>query len=57
MAQSSLATGVGIAKAIRNYTVIGGLSVLEQCDIGSASDSSVARAPRQGIYRGPGLSE
>lgn len=48
MTQTTSATGVGIAKAIRNYTAIGGLSVLEQCDIGSTSDSSVARAQDRG---------
>lgn len=48
MAQTIASTRAGIAMAIRNYTVIGGLSELEQCAIADASDSSVTRRSSRG---------
>jgi hypothetical protein len=53
MAQTRSTTGAGIAMAIRNYTAIGGLSELEQCGIGDASDSPVTRGSSRGSTTTP----
>lgn len=56
MAQICLGTGARIAMAIRDLSMIGGLNVLGQCDIGEASDSSTIRL-QQGIFNDTDLSE
>jgi hypothetical protein len=48
MAQILSATGAGIVMAIRNYTLIGGLSELEQCAIGDAFNWSITRGLSKG---------
>lgn len=56
MAKIYLGTGAGIAMAIRDLSIIGGLNVLGQCDIGEASDSPTTRL-QQGIFNDADLSE
>lgn len=56
MTKICLGTGAGIAMAIRDLSIIGGLNVLGQCDIGEASDSPTTRL-QQGFFNDTDLSE